>query len=317
MREKQGPRRRRAAAFWRAAPRPCRRWPRHASLPVHPPPRSPRPRRWVGTAGTASPPPLPSCRRSSRRSMHGARTAPRRLRHLHRRHPMVRTRGFEGYQYNARPVPAMDAYGRLLPAPNRFPSSIGGRGFRPLADRVHALGLRFGVHLMRGVPRRAVERDLPVLGTRTTARAIADPTSVCSWNPDMYGVDMRRDGAQAYYDGVFALLAGWGVDFVKVDDLSRPYDAHAPEIEAIRRAMDRSGRRMMLSMSPGETPVVRGARAHAQDVAHLRRFLDEWPMLEAQFIRLEEPEPVHGRAGGRGGGVARCRHAAARSAGAR
>jgi len=193
------------------------------------------------------------------------------------------------YTYNAKPIPAMDANGRLIPAPNRFPSSAGGRGFRPLADRVHGLGLRFGVHLMRGIPRLAVERDLPVLGTRATARSVADTTSTCPWNPDMYGVDMGKPGAQSYYDGVFRLLADWGVDFVKVDDLSRPYDAHMAEIEAIRRAMDRSGRPMILSMSPGETPVARGdhARAHSQMWRISDDFWDEWPMLEAQFTRLE------------------------------
>ena len=32
------------------------------------------------------------------------------------------------YTYNATPVPAMDGYGRLIPAPNRFPSSADGSG---------------------------------------------------------------------------------------------------------------------------------------------------------------------------------------------
>ena len=86
----------------------------------------------------------------------------------------------------------------------------------------------------------------------------------------MYGVDMRKPGAQDYYDGVFAEYARWGVDFVKVDDLSRPYDSHAPEIEAIARAIARCGRPMVLSMSPGETPVVRGepVHGHASPVFH-------------------------------------------------
>ncbi|WP_095011914.1 glycoside hydrolase family 27 protein [Tsuneonella mangrovi] len=193
------------------------------------------------------------------------------------------------YDYDAKPLPTMDRFGRLLPAPNRFPSSKGGKGFGPLAQSVHALGLRFGVHLMRGIPRLAVERNLPVFGTKTTAQAVSDTTSTCSWNPDMYGVDMTKPGAQAYYDSVFALLASWGVDFVKVDDLSRPFDAHAPEIEAIHRAIGKTGRPMILSMSPGETPVARGA--HAQKFAQMWRisddFWDEWSMLSAQFTRLE------------------------------
>ncbi len=200
------------------------------------------------------------------------------------------------YNYNEKPVPTMDGYGRLLPAPNRFPSAVKGRGFSPLAKKVHGLGLRFGVHLMRGIPRLAVERDLPVFGTATTARQIADTSSTCSWNPDMYGVDMSKPGAQAYYDSVFALLASWGVDFVKVDDLSRPYDAHAPEIEAINRAIGNSGRPMILSMSPGETPVIRGD--HARTYSEMWRisddFWDEWPMLDDQFTRLENWNPFMG-----------------------
>jgi hypothetical protein len=203
------------------------------------------------------------------------------------------------YQYAAKPIPTMDAHGRLLPAPNRFPSAADGSGFKPLADQVRALGLRFGVHLMRGAPRLAVERDLKVLGTDIAIADIVDRTSICSWNPDMYGVDMSKPGAQAYYDSVFALLAAWGVDFVKVDDLSRPYDAHMAEIEAIHRAIGRTGRPMILSMSPGETPVVRGdhARRHAQMWRISDDFWDDWKMLDAQFTRLENWSPYIGDGG--------------------
>jgi hypothetical protein len=194
-----------------------------------------------------------------------------------------------GYAYSANPVPTMDGYGRLLPAPNRFPSAAGGQGFRPLADKIHALGLKFGIHLMRGVPRLAVEKNLPVLGTSFHAQDIADTTSTCPWNPDMYGVDMSKPGAQAYYDSVFALYASWGVDFVKMDDMSRPYDAHAPEIEAAHKAIQASGRPIILSLSPGETPLARAD--HVRRFAQMWRisddFWDEWPLLKAQFTRLE------------------------------
>ncbi|TCS03492.1 glycoside hydrolase family 27 protein [Caulobacter sp. BK020] len=207
--------------------------------------------------------------------------------------------GASSYTYAAKPVPTLDDHGRLLPAPNRFPSSAGGKGFKPLADRIHALGLRFGVHLMRGAPRLAVERGLKVLGTDISLADIVDKRSICPWNPDMYGVDMSKPGAQAYYDSVFALLASWGVDFVKVDDLARPYDAHRAEIEAIHRAIGRTGRPIVLSMSPGETPVVRGA--HARQYAQMWRisddFWDDWKMLDAQFTRLENWSPYIGDGG--------------------
>lgn len=207
--------------------------------------------------------------------------------------------GASSYEYAKKPVPTMDDHGRLLPAPNRFPSSAGGKGFKPLADKVHAQGLRFGVHLMRGAPRLAVERGLKVLDADIKIADIVDKRSVCSWNPDMYGVDMSKPGAQAYYDSVFKLLASWGVDFVKVDDLSRPYDAHAAEIEGIHRAIGRAGRPMILSMSPGETPVVRGAhaKAHAQMWRISDDFWDDWKMLEAQFTRLENWSPYIGDGG--------------------
>lgn len=193
------------------------------------------------------------------------------------------------YTYNRRPVPTMDAYGRVTPALNRFPSAADGVGFAAIAEKVHGLGLKFGIHIMRGIPRLAVEQNLPVLGTGVRAADIADTSSICSWNPDMYGVDMSRPGAQAYCDSIFALYAGWGVDFIKMDDMSRPYDAHAAEIEAAHRAILASGRPMVLSLSPGETPVSRGE--HVRRFAQMWRisddFWDEWPLLEAQFVRLE------------------------------
>ncbi|MCJ2185363.1 alpha-galactosidase [Novosphingobium beihaiensis] len=193
------------------------------------------------------------------------------------------------YSYNPHPVPALDAYGRLVPAPNRFPSAKGGKGFAPLAEKVHALGMKFGIHVMRGIARHAVELNLPVYGTKVQARDIADTSSICPWNPDMYGVDMTKPGAQDYYDGLFRLYASWGVDFVKMDDMSRPYDAHAPEIEAASKAISRCGRPIVLSLSPGETPVVRGphVRQHAQMWRISDDFWDDWGMLAAQFTRLE------------------------------
>jgi hypothetical protein len=201
--------------------------------------------------------------------------------------------GASSYTYAANPEPAMDGHGRLIPAVNRFPSSAEGRGFAPLAADVHAMGLKFGIHLMRGIPRLAVKRNLPILGTPYRAADIADTSSICTWNPDMYGVDMRKPGAQAYYDSVFALYASWGVDFVKMDDMSRPYDAHAPEIEAAHRAIQRTKRPMSLSLSPGETPVSRAE--HVRRFAQMWRisddFWDEWHMLDAQFTRLENWNP--------------------------
>lgn len=197
----------------------------------------------------------------------------------------------EGSRYRPFAELAMDAYGRLMPAANRFPSAAHGAGFRSLADRVHALGLKFGIHILRGVPRQAVHQGTPVLGAEgVSARDIAHVNSICPWNTDMYGVDARRPGAQAYYDSLFQLYADWGVDLVKVDDIaaSRLYGYHRAEVELIDRAIRRSGRDMVLSLSPGPSRL--------EDALHLGRhatmwritddFWDEWDLLREMFDRL-------------------------------
>lgn len=194
----------------------------------------------------------------------------------------------KGFDYNPQAKLAMDAYGRLLPADNKFPSAKDGKGFKALAEYAHRKGLKFGIHLMRGIPRQAVEQNLPIFGTKFKAADIADKEHICPWNSDMYGVDMSKEGAQAYYDSVFQLIASWGVDFVKVDDLSRPYLQNEPEIGAIRLAIDKTKRKMVLSLSPGETDIQ--CAQHVIVSANMWRisddFWDSWPALKEQFARL-------------------------------
>ncbi|GAC1589459.1 MAG: hypothetical protein NVS3B25_07060 [Hymenobacter sp.] len=176
----------------------------------------------------------------------------------------------------------LDPYGRFVPAPNRFPSAAGGRGFKPLADYLHAQGLKFGLHIMRGVPVVAVQRRLPILGTKLTAADIYSPEGQARWLHDMYTVK-AGPGAQEYYDSLFKLYAAWGLDFVKVDDLSEPY--HKPEVEMIRRAIDHSGRRIVLSTSPGETPIAEAQHvaAHANMWRTVGDFWDSWEQLKEHF----------------------------------
>ena len=146
----------------------------------------------------------------------------------------------------------MDEYSRLLPDVDRFPSSRDGRGFGPLADYVHGLGLKFGIHIMRGIPRCAAYFRTKIKNTDFTANQIAAPDSICFWNPDMYGVNPDADGAQAYYDSLLELYASWGVDFIKCDDICR-MDARSSkdEIMMLHRAIEKCGRDVVLSLSPG------------------------------------------------------------------
>ncbi len=135
-----------------------------------------------------------------------------------------------------------DAYGRPIPSDNFFP-----RGFSRLADACHAAGVKFGIHMMRGIPRAAVEVNTPILGTNVHARDIANTADTCCWCPDNYGIDMTRPGAQAYYDSIIAQLAGWGVDFIKYDDII----PSPPEVDAVVTAIERVERDIVLSLSPG------------------------------------------------------------------
>ena len=121
--------------------------------------------------------------------------------------------------YNPFAQLCMDKYSRLIPAENRFPSSKRGKGFKPIADKIHDMGLKFGIHIMRGIPRQAVHSDMPILGTEVTARQIAKSYSICPWNTDMYGVDPKKEGAREYYQSIVDLYASWGVDFIKCDDI--------------------------------------------------------------------------------------------------
>ena len=189
----------------------------------------------------------------------------------------------------------LDAYGRFVPAANRFPSAAGGQGFRPLADYLHGKGLKFGIHIMRGVPVVAVQRRLPILGTKLTAADIYSKDGQAGWLHDMYTVK-AGPGAQEYYDSLFKLYAGWGVDFVKVDDLSEPY--HKAEVEMIRRAIDRSGRKVVLSTSPGETPIAEAQHvaAHANMWRTVGDFWDSWEQLKEHFAVCSRWAP-HSRPG--------------------
>lgn len=177
-----------------------------------------------------------------------------------------------------------DEWGRYTPALNRFPSAADGTGFKALADYVHSKGLKFGIHIMRGLPKEAADRKLPVKGADgITLDMIASNDSACTWLRDNYKVDWTKPGAQQYYNSIFELYAGWGVDFVKVDDLSRPY--HTAEVEMIRNAIDACGRPMVLSISPGETPLekVDHVRLHANMWRTVDDFWDNWSQLNYQF----------------------------------
>jgi alpha-galactosidase len=191
----------------------------------------------------------------------------------------------KAHGYNEKdPIISMDEYGRLLPALKRFPSAADGAGFKPLADYIHSKGLKFGIHIMRGISKEAVKKNTPIYGSKASAQDIYSTEGLCKWLGDMYTVVAGKDGAQEYYNSLFNLYASWGIDYIKIDDLSAPI-YHADEIAMIRKAIDLSGRKIVLSTSPGETPIEYAD--HIKSCANLWRivndFWDSWPLLKEHF----------------------------------
>jgi hypothetical protein len=177
----------------------------------------------------------------------------------------------------------LDAHGLLIPAPGRYPSAAGNKGFKPLASWVHARGLKFGLHIVRGIPKQAVETNLPIAGSSFHAVDAADTADTCGWDDGNYGVRDNPAG-QAYYDAMLAEYARWGLDFIKVDCIAdHPYKAS--EIRQIAAAIHKTHRPIVLSLSPGPTQPVHAVeiRQYAQmwrisnDVWDSWRFVHEPP----------------------------------------
>jgi alpha-galactosidase len=198
-----------------------------------------------------------------------------------------------GYRPNAELQ--MDENGRLNPAPSRFPSSANGKGFKALADYVHSKGLKFGIHIMRGIPRRAVEANLPIDGSKVKAADIANKQSICPWNTDMYGIDVTKEGGQAYYDSIAKLYASWGLDFIKADDMfgQGPNGDHSTEIEALSKALKKTGRPIVLSLSPGTRDIAKAAfiGSQAQMWRISNDLWDRWIDLKRQFPNMASWNP--------------------------
>lgn len=172
-----------------------------------------------------------------------------------------------GESSGSAPEFSLDAHGRYIPAVNSIPSADQGAGFKPLADYVHSLGLKFGIHILRGIPKEAVAKNLPIEGSSYRAKAAADTSDSCPWNTYNYGLKTGSPAAQAYYNSIAKLYASWGVDFLKVDCISsHPYKGD--EIRMISRALRSVHRPIVLSLSPGPAPI--------EKAEELRRYAQMW-----------------------------------------
>src|SRR5258707_3618699 len=162
---------------------------------------------------------------------------------------------------------SLDDHGRYTPDVNRFPSTANNAGFKPLADYIHSLGLKFGIHILRGIPKQAVAQNLPIAGSPDHAADAANTLDLCPWNYDNYGTDTAKPAAQAYYDSIAQLYASWTVDLIKVDCISsRPYKGD--DIRMLSAVLRKTGRPIALSLSPGAAPL--------EKVDEMRKYSQMW-----------------------------------------
>ena len=162
---------------------------------------------------------------------------------------------------------SLDEFGRYTPPVNRFPSAAQGAGFKRLADYIHSLGLKFGIHILRGIPKVAADKNLPIEGSPFRSGDAANKSETCPWNPDNYGTNAAQPAAQAYYDSIARLYAEWDVDLVKADCISsRPYKSD--DIRMLSSALRKTGRPIVLSLSPGAAPL--------EKVPEMREYAQMW-----------------------------------------
>jgi alpha-galactosidase len=175
----------------------------------------------------------------------------------------------------------LDGFGRLMPVQARFPSAADGKGLKGLADWTHAQGLKFGIHIVRGIPKAAVEANMPIEGSHFRAADAADRAATCPWDDANYGIADNEAG-QAYYDSLLRQYAGWGVDFLKVDCIAdHPYRPN--EIRQIAQAIRTAGRPIILSLSPGPTNI-----SHAAEV---KQYAQMWRIMDDMWDAWTFPHP--------------------------
>jgi len=181
----------------------------------------------------------------------------------------------------------VDEEGRPYPNPKQFPSSSGGKGFKPLADYVHSKGMKFGIHVLHGIPKQAVEKKIRIPGTSVTADAIANYSEMNALSEDFYCINWKRPEGQTYYDNLLRQFEQWGVDFIKVDDVGAKY--RKEDVEAIDLARLKIKRPIVLSLSAG-CPQYSNYKLHRKQHCETWRisedFWDRWPQIEDQFFNL-------------------------------
>jgi alpha-galactosidase len=184
----------------------------------------------------------------------------------------------------------IDEFGRLIPDVIKYPSSANNKGFKELADYIHSKGLKFGIHIMRGIPWNAAASNLTVKGSDYKASEIADTENTCEWNASMYGIKDYKS-AKAYYRSLIKLYSDWGVDFIKADDMIRPLYEH--ELNGLADAINEINPEIVLSLSPGKAKIddAQKLSKNSEMWRVSNDFWDHWDYVVPMFQLLKDWTP--------------------------
>ncbi|XWS34704.1 hypothetical protein CRYUN_Cryun21dG0060600 [Craigia yunnanensis] len=185
-------------------------------------------------------------------------------------------RKVEGAYTDSLGFDVIDEWGRLIPDPERWPSSKGGKGFSEVAKKVHSMGLKFGVHVMRGISLQAFNANTPILdtvkgsayeesGRQWTAKDIGLKERACAWmSHGFMSVNTKLESGRAFLRSLYLQYAEWGVDFVKHDCVFGD-DLDIDEISFVSEVLRKLDRPILYSLSPGTS----ATPAMAKDVSGL------------------------------------------------
>ncbi|KAJ4838673.1 hypothetical protein Tsubulata_048093 [Turnera subulata] len=191
----------------------------------------------------------------------------------------------------------IDEWGRVIPDPVRWPSSKGGVGFTEVANKVHSMGLKFGIHVMRGISWQAYDANTPILDTKTGGRFTAGGKEwhaqdigikerSCGWMQQGFmSVNANLEAGRAFLRSLYEQYAQWGVDFIKNDCVFGD-DLDKDQITFVSEVLQSLQRPILYSLSPGTS----ATPAMAKDVARLTNMYrvtgddwDTWGDVAAHF----------------------------------
>ncbi|KAK8928861.1 Alpha-galactosidase [Platanthera zijinensis] len=181
----------------------------------------------------------------------------------------------------------LDEWGRLVPDPDRWPSSRSGQGFKEVAQKVHDMGLKFGIHLMRGISLEAVNSNRTILDVTTglpyeedgrtwLAGDIGMRDMPCGWMKNGFlSVNTDLGAGKAFLRSLYQQYADWDVDFVKLDCVFGD-DLDKKQIITVSEILESLGRPILFSLSPGTSVTPSMAESISNYVDMYRITGDSW-----------------------------------------